>query len=133
MNGYFRELTVILFFRSPAAILSRAQGLAKKFREDVCLKQLAAIPLPDMITPDYAKLSNKDWRLRHEREPAFDEFIDQFIEAADLPETNENVNFGMRAFMTALSSFPKKARGIIMFFRIVFELIKAFFIYKLSQ
>ena len=116
MNGYFRKLTVIFFVRSPAAILSKAQRLAKKFREDACLKHLAAIPLPDMITPEYAKLGNKDWRLRHEREPAFDEYIDQFIEAADLPETNENVNFGMRAFMTALSSFPKKARGKVMIF-----------------
>ena len=127
MNGYFRKLTVIFFVRSPAAILSKAQRLAKKFREDACLKHLAAIPLPDMITPDYAKLGNKDWRLRHEREPAFDEYIDQFIEAADLPETNENVNFGMRAFMTALSSFPKKARGIIMIFKNRFLIGKIIF------
>ena len=93
----------------------------------MCLKQLAAVPLPDLITPDYAKLSNKDWRLRHEREPAFDEFIDQFIEAADLPETNENVNFGMRAFMTALSSFPKKARGKIMIFLHRYLIYKSIF------
>ena len=89
--------------------------MAEKFRDGSWLKHLVAIPIQDTIIPEFIKLGNKDWRLRHVKEPDFDEAFDQLVEEAPLQLPNKHVDFTMRALFyagtTAFSDSPKKVLG----------------------